>query len=122
MDRSRTLVVAAIVMFVALVALTIAVQANTTMMLDRSVTLAVQTAHPSFWDTVMGIVSWPGYPPQTFLVYGGWMLLVILLWRKRGFVEGAIGLGGTALTGEAFKWLLNRPRPDGSGIFVAQRG
>ncbi len=120
--RDRALIYGAAIFVVLLALLALAVSANATLLLDRSVTLDIQSLHPAAWNALMFAISWIGYPPQTLPVYIGWVIALGLLWGWRAFIEGSIGLGGTAVTGEVVKNLLNRPRPDGPGIFVATRG
>ncbi len=120
--RDRVFIYGIFVFIVLLAVLMLAVSANSTLPLDRAVTLDLQSVRPALWNDIMVFISWLGYPPQTFAVYGGWLIALFLLWGKRAFIEGAIGLGGTAATGEVIKTAVNRVRPDGPGIYVAQRG
>lgn len=89
---------------------------------DRAFTLALQSFHPHWWNTFMISVSWPGYPPQTFIVFiGGILALFLSGWKKEaGWL--AVGLAGVVVTGYAFKFGIDRPRPAGEGIVVVNRG
>jgi undecaprenyl-diphosphatase len=122
MSQYKTLIYISLVIALFLILLTLAVESEAILPFDRQITFAVQSFHPAIWGSLMAAVSWPGYPPQTFLVYGLWLLCMGLLWGKKGLIVGIIGLGATALTGELFKVLVNRLRPDEVGIYVAQRG
>ncbi len=122
MGRDRVLIYATLIFVVLLALLMLAVSANATLLLDRSVTLDIQSLHPTAWQDLMFAISWIGYPPQTLPVYIGWVIALGLLWGWRAFIEGSLGLGGTAVTGEVVKHVVDRPRPDGPGIFVATRG
>jgi undecaprenyl-diphosphatase len=86
---------------------------------DPSVTHAVQGFRNPLLDTVMEVISYPGYPPQ-FLFFFGAVLAVFLILKLR--VEAVIMVLGLATVGGlgfAVKPLVHRLRPPPSEVWVA---
>lgn len=78
---------------------------------DVAVTRAVQRGKAPWLAKTMGIVSWPGFPPQSRMIPPG---LALLLWRL-GLPVAAVCQGlawGAAMLASLIKFRMKRPRPD----------
>jgi membrane-associated phospholipid phosphatase len=86
---------------------------------DPPITQFVQGFRNPVLDTVMEVISYPGYPPQ-FLFFFGAVLVVFLFLKLR--VEAVImvlGLAGVGAIGFVVKPLVHRLRPPSSQVWVA---
>jgi hypothetical protein len=79
--------------------------------LDARVTRALQTPKPRWFDSLMHIVSWPGFPPQSRIL--PWLLPTILFAFGHR-LEAAFQLAGwgTGIVSGTVKSIVRRPRPD----------
>jgi membrane-associated phospholipid phosphatase len=86
---------------------------------DVAISHAVQAYHPDWLDAATGAVSWIGFPPQSNVLFGVIVILLLVLEsRWAAFTEAiaAIGSGG-------LYWLVallvERPRPSPDLVRVA---
>jgi membrane-associated phospholipid phosphatase len=91
--------------------LTILVKTTPSFPIDLAITRAIQSITWPPFATLMDLVSWPGFPPQSFIL----SLLVILIVYALGFHWEAVAalFAGffTALVNVIVKDYIRRPRP-----------
>lgn len=86
---------------------------------DPPITHFIQGFRSPVLDTVMEVISYPGYPPQ-FVFFFGAVLVVFLILKLR--VEAGImvlGLIGVGAIGFVVKPLVHRLRPPASQVWIA---
>ncbi len=109
--RAALVVLYLVIALVALGALSMFVFANPLPAFDLSITRAVQSFHPTWWDTLMRAVGEPGYPPQVYVLVV-WIFIVLfgagLKWEAMGHAFGTVLIG---IAGLAIKTPIDRPRP-----------
>jgi len=122
MSRTNKLIILVFVNLLIVVFLAWGVKTNLWNNFDLQVTHGVQSFHPLVWDTAMKSVSWIGYPPQTFwitiIILG--MMMAFLGW-KAGIITQVMSTGAY-LSGNLFKFLVDRSRPENYGIIPWQKG
>jgi len=77
---------------------------------DLALTLRVQRRRRPWLDRLMGLVSWPGFPPQSRVVPPALIGALLLGGRRREAALLAAGWG-TAAVSTVVKALMRRPRP-----------
>lgn len=86
---------------------------------DVQLAHAVQSIRTPTLDVVAAWIAWPGFPPQSNMIFGS-MVLVLLASRQ---VPGAVGLvlaaGGSAMLWFWIAPLVNRPRPTADLVHVS---
>jgi len=91
-------------------ALLLAVRGNRTAAFDLAVTLKLQERRTPAVGQLMGLVSWPGFPPQSRIIppaiVGTWWIAR----RRRAATFQLFAWGGAALS-TAIKATMQRPRP-----------
>ena len=104
---ASTIAWASLVGFAALFGL---VKARRSDALDLAVTLRLQANRHVLLDRVMGLVSWPGFPPQSRVIppIGIGLLFLLSLPIEAAFLVAA---WGAALLSTAVKSLVRRQRP-----------
>jgi undecaprenyl-diphosphatase len=119
--RGATLVVvAALAAFAGLFAI---VRGNRSRGLDLRMTRALQRVDARWFDSLMHLVSWPGFPPQSRLIPP----LISLAWLAFGFpLEALFQLlaWGSGALSATVKRAMSRPRPaqDEVRVIVARLG
>ncbi|MCC6315737.1 MAG: phosphatase PAP2 family protein [Thermomicrobiales bacterium] len=86
--------------------------------IDLACTLRVQRVRAPWFDRLMRLVSWAGFPPQSRII--PW--LAPLIWLARGQKLEAlfqILAWGTGVISFAVKFAMRRPRPDHPEVAVA---
>jgi membrane-associated phospholipid phosphatase len=93
------------------------VKRNRSHALDLRVTRSVQRADATWFDRLMHVVSWPGFPPQSrvipFVLSGTWLALGFPI--EAAFQLLAWGTGGISAT---IKRAMQRPRPTPEDVRV----
>lgn len=96
------------------------VKRNRTATTDAAITLRLQRRHHPWFDRLMRIVSWPGFPPQSRILPPG---IAAALWFRGMRLEAIFQLAawGTGGISSIFKRIMRRQRPHGenTGIKVA---
>lgn len=96
------------------------VRRNRSAAADAAVTLRVQKQDHPYFDRLMHIVSWPGFPPQSRILPPG---IAAALWLRGMRLEAIFQLAawGTGGVSSTFKRIMRRKRPssEGTGIKVA---
>jgi membrane-associated phospholipid phosphatase len=93
------------------------VKRNRSQAIDLKVTRSLQRIDARWFDRLMRLVSWPGFPPQSRLIPP----LLSLIWLALGFpIEAAFqllawGAGGISA---GVKSLMGRPRPHSDDVRV----
>ena len=88
--------------------------------IDLGITHAVQTFHPGWFIALMVAVSWPGYPPQAFIIVLLFALILYLSGLKWAAITGCGAAMGEAALNAAIKLLIHRPRPKATLVRVMQ--
>ena len=87
---------------------------------DAAVSLRVQKQDHPYFDRLMRIVSWPGFPPQSRILPPG---VAAALWLRGMRLEAVFQLAawGTGGVSSTFKRIMRRKRPssENTGIRVA---
>jgi undecaprenyl-diphosphatase len=86
------------------------VKRNRSHAFDLKVTRSLQRVNAPWFDRLMHVVSWPGFPPQSRVI----PLLLTLFWLSLGFpIEAAFQLlaWGTGAISATIKSAMKRPRP-----------
>lgn len=95
------------------------VRQNKTAATDAAITLRAQKANHPYFDRLMKLVSWPGYPPQSRIIPGA---LAALLWSLGLRLEAIFQMAawGAGVFSTVIKRILRRRRPtdDHTGIRV----
>ena len=86
---------------------------------DPPVTHFVQGFRNPVLDTVMEVISYPGYPPQFVFFFGAVLVVFLLLKLRVEAVIMVIGLVAVGVIGFAVKPLVHRLRPPSSQVWVA---
>ncbi|MGE5248796.1 MAG: phosphatase PAP2 family protein [Bacteroidota bacterium] len=117
-ERTALFEVALIGAITAFAMLTFLVKTSPSLALDLQVTRAVQSIDSPFFSSLMRLVSWPGFPPQSFL----FTVLIALLIYSFGLTwEGVAALLTAvfaAAAGNLVKLLIRRPRPTADLVHV----
>jgi undecaprenyl-diphosphatase len=86
---------------------------------DIGIARAAQAYQANWVETLTFAVSWPGYPPQSNIIFGSILVLLVVLgkrWAAVGEVVAAVGSGGSYFF---LQQLVGRPRPTDDLIHVA---
>ena len=86
------------------------VKRNRSHVLDVKVTRSLQRIDNPWFDRLMNLVSWPGFPPQSRVI----PVLLSLFWLALGFpIEAVFQLlaWGTGAISATIKRVMQRPRP-----------
>ncbi|HEY6072821.1 MAG TPA: phosphatase PAP2 family protein [Anaerolineales bacterium] len=110
-SRTRLFEVALAGVLGALVMLTILIKTSPLLPVDIQITRAFQSVHNPTWATLMSIVSWPGFPPQVFLLTAAIVVLIYFLgwhWEALAAVAAAVI---SSTVNELVKLAFARARP-----------
>jgi undecaprenyl-diphosphatase len=118
--RGAAGIVVSIIAMAAFSGIFMIVRKNRSAATDAAITLRVQKRNHPWFDRLMHIVSWPGFPPQSRVLPTG---IAAILWFRGMRLEAifqvlAWGTGGVSTV---FKRIMQRKRPsaENSGIRVA---
>ena len=105
--RALVGIAAALAIFAVLFAI---VRTNRSASADTALTLKLQRRRDPWFDRLMRLVSWPGFPPQSRIIPPAIGALVLTLGHpiESVFQLLAWGTGGVSFT---FKRIMRRPRP-----------
>jgi len=85
---------------------------------DVTITRALQTFHPGWFDALMGGLSWIGFPPQAWVI----TLIILLFLYASGLkwetVVLLISVLGSSALGLGIKFLVDRPHPSADLVNV----
>ena len=91
--------------------LTFLVETTPSFPIDLQITLAIQSIGSPLFETLMRLISWPGFLPQSVIIT---LLVAFTLYVYRFHWESVIALLASlisSVTNEMVKYLIRRPRP-----------
>lgn len=91
--------------------LTFLIKTTPLLPVDVQITRAIQSVHLPWVGILMNVISWPGFPPQTFIIP---VVLVLLIYAFGLHWESVAALSAAIISGasnELIKLLIQRPRP-----------
>jgi undecaprenyl-diphosphatase len=83
-----------------------------------TITRALQTFHPGWFDALMGGLSWIGFPPQAWVITLGILLFLYASGLKWETVVVLASVLGSSALGLGIKVLIDRPRPSANLVNV----
>lgn len=95
------------------------VRTGVTQEIDERITKRIQRIDLPGFDTVMHLVSWPGFPPQSKILPVLIPASMLSAGRPQEALFQLMGWGTGAISG-AIKRIMKRPRPDHPEILVAK--
>ena len=85
---------------------------------DVTITRALQTYHPGWFDALMGALTWIGFAPQAWVI----TLIILLFLYASGLkwetVVLPVSVLGSSALGLGIKVLIDRPRPSADLVNV----
>jgi membrane-associated phospholipid phosphatase len=78
---------------------------------DVTITQALQTFHPGWFDSLMYTLSWIGFSPQAWMISVVVILFLLVSGLKWETVVTTVSLIGSSLLVVGIKILVDRPRP-----------
>jgi membrane-associated phospholipid phosphatase len=78
---------------------------------DVTITQALQTFHPGWFDSLMYTLSWIGFSPQAWMISVVVILFLLVSGLKWEAVVTTVSLIGSSLLVVGIKILVDRPRP-----------
>ena len=110
-----------IVTTVAFIALAVAAHQVPYFPADLDLARGLQAARTPGLDTAAFAVSWPGFPPQSDVLFGAVFLVLVACRRFVAAVAEAVAAGGSAALWFAIAPVVDRPRPSPDLIHVSQQ-
>jgi len=86
---------------------------------DLAISRAVQAYSADWLDAATGAVSWTGFPPQSWLVFGVVVLGLAVLGYRWAAVVAALAAIGSGQLYFLIEQLVGRPRPSADLVHVA---
>jgi membrane-associated phospholipid phosphatase len=86
--------------------------------LDVTITHAVQTFNPGWFDALMVVLSWIGFGPQAYVITALILLFLYASGLKWETVVALISVIGSTNLGLGIKVLIDRPRPSANLVNV----
>jgi membrane-associated phospholipid phosphatase len=103
----------------AFVALALAAHVTPYFEIDLQLARAVQSfRHPTL-DSAARFIDWPGFPPQSNVIFGGLVLLLAMCRQVLSAICQIAAAGGSAALWFWIAPLVNRPRPSADLIYVS---
>lgn len=123
-NHSAAVIAAVYVLIASIGLLVLAIAAHTAPYfdIDLLISRSVQSIQAPWFDLLMRVVGWPGYPPQLYVGLAFIFLVLFFFvsrWAAVGHLFATVGIGAFGL---AVKMLVDRPRPSASLIHVANPG
>jgi membrane-associated phospholipid phosphatase len=87
---------------------------------DLLITQAVQTPQHPTLEAIAEALDWPGFPPQSNVLFGGLVLLLIVCRQFLAAACQVLAAGGSAGLWFALTPLVDRPRPSPDLVHVSQ--
>jgi membrane-associated phospholipid phosphatase len=107
-----------ILLAVAFAALAFAVHSTPYFPFDLSIARALQSIHDVWFATLLEVIAWPGYPPETYVFVVAIAVIlwfVHVRWAAVSFIFASLAVG---VPGLGIKMLINRPRPSPELMYV----
>jgi undecaprenyl-diphosphatase len=109
-----------VVTLLAFTALALAAHQTPYFPVDLVVTQALQAPRSAALDAVAEGASWPGFPPQSNVLFGGVILVLAVCRRILAAVGQALAAGGSAALWYALAPVVARPRPSPELVRVSE--
>lgn len=110
-SRAALFEVAVLIAIFAFAALTFLVSTTPSFPIDVRVTHAVQSLQSPFFTMLMSAVSWPGFPPQTFIITALIVLLIYGFGLHWEAVMSFVAAAAVSAVNVMVKVVVQRPRP-----------
>jgi len=110
-----TYLIVAVVVFIVLAVLAKTIAYFT---FDVTITRALQTFHASWFDALMGALSWIGFSPQAWVIAAVILVFLYASGLKWETVVLLISVLGSSALGLGLKILVDRPRPSADLVNV----
>jgi membrane-associated phospholipid phosphatase len=91
--------------------LTFLVKTTPSFPIDLAITRFIQSINLPFFDTFMYLISWPGYPPQSFILSAVVILIIYVLGLRWEAIVGLLAAILPAAIDALVKGYIRRPRP-----------
>jgi undecaprenyl-diphosphatase len=101
------------------VALALAAHVTPYFALDLTLTRALQTLRTPALDAFADALTWPGFPPQSNVIFGSLVLLLLFTRHFRAAAVQVLAAGGSAALWFAIAPLVDRPRPSPDLVYVS---
>ncbi len=85
---------------------------------DVTITRAVQTFNPGWFDALMRALTWIGFSPQAWIITLGILLFLYASGLKWETVVALVSVLGSSALGVGIKVLIDRPRPSADLVTV----
>ena len=85
---------------------------------DVTITRALQTFHPGWFDALMSGLSWMGFAPQAWVITLGILLFLYASGLKWETIVALVSVLGSSALGLGIKVLIDRPRPSANLVTV----
>ncbi len=85
---------------------------------DVTITRAVQTFNPGWFDALMRALTWIGFAPQAWVITLGILLFLYASGLKWETVVALVSVLGSSVLGLGIKVLIDRPRPSADLVSV----
>jgi undecaprenyl-diphosphatase len=108
-----------VLLALACVALALVAHATPYFALDLTLTRALQTLRTPALDALAEALTWPGFPPQSNVLFGTLVLLLIVSRHFRAAAVEVLAAGGSAALWYAVAPLVDRPRPTPDLVYVS---
>jgi undecaprenyl-diphosphatase len=98
--------------------LTFLVKTTPSFAIDLQITRAIQSINFPFFESLMSLVSWPGFGPQSVIITGLIILLIYSLGLQWEAVMALIAAVFSTVINIIVKDLIQRPRPTAAVVHV----
>jgi undecaprenyl-diphosphatase len=104
---------------IAFVALALAAHAVPYFGIDVQIAQALQSTRNPTLDTFAVWIAWPGFPPQSNVLFGALVLVLLASRQVLGAAGQVVAAGGSAVLWFGIAPLVNRPRPSADLVYVS---
>jgi undecaprenyl-diphosphatase len=88
---------------------------------DVTITQGIQTIHAPVFKAVMDVLTWAGFPPQTWMISVAALLFLLACGLKWETLVATVSLIGMSAVGLGIKVLVERPRPSADLVNVVNQ-
>ncbi|SKB47091.1 phosphatase PAP2 family protein [Daejeonella lutea] len=106
--------------FLGFIALTILVSSFPVSVVDREFSEEIQEHQHPFIDSVMKIISWPGYAPQSIIIVLT-VAAIFFLYKRRKESLFILLTMISGIIGRSLKILIDRPRPTDDLVLIIEK-
>lgn len=87
--------------------------------IDPIISEQVQRYHPAWLDSATGALSWTGFPPQSDVLFGAVVVLLVVLGERWAAVVEVVSAAGVGLLYFLLQHFVGQPRPSAELVRVA---